>query len=42
MVDPRQKGAEGERQVYKMLNEIIVEVMVAMGFPAEELSLIHI
>lgn len=38
MVDPRQKGAEGERQVYKMLNEIIVEVMVAMGFPAEEVE----
>jgi len=36
--NPRQKGAEGERQVYKMLNGIIVEVMTAMGFPAEEVE----
>lgn len=38
MVDPRQKGAEGERQVYKMLNEIIVEVMTGLAYPPEEVA----
>lgn len=38
MVNPRTKGAEGERQVYKMLNGIIVEVMTALAFPAEEIE----
>jgi hypothetical protein len=37
-IDVRQKGAEGERQVYKMLNDIIVEVMAAMAFPAEDIE----
>jgi hypothetical protein len=38
MVNPRTKGAEGERQVYKMLNDIIVEVMTGMAFPSEEIE----
>lgn len=38
MVNPRTKGAEGERQVYKMLNDIIVKVMTAMAFPTEEVE----
>jgi hypothetical protein len=38
MVNPRTKGADGERQVYKMLNDIIVKVMSAMAFPAEDIE----
>ncbi len=38
MVNPRTKGAEGERQVYKMLNAIIVEVMTGLAFPPEEIE----
>lgn len=38
MLDVRAKGAEGERQVYKMLNDIIVDVMVAMAFPPEDIE----
>jgi len=38
VVDPRQKGAEGERQVYKMLNDIIVEVMTGLAYPPEEIE----
>ncbi len=37
-IDPRTKGAEGERQVYKMLNDIIVGVMLALEFPADEVE----
>lgn len=36
--NPRTKGAEGERQVYKMLNDIIVEVMTELSFPPEEVE----
>jgi hypothetical protein len=38
VVNPRTKGAEGERQVYKMLNQIIVEVMTGLAYPAEEIE----
>ncbi len=38
MVDPRQKGAEGERQVNKMHNDIIVSVMASLAFPPEEVA----
>lgn len=38
MVNIRQKGAEGERQVYKMLNDIIVEVMRAANYPDDEIA----
>src|SRR5690349_15692057 len=37
-INVRQKGAEGERQVYKMLNSIIVEVMTSLAYPAEEIE----
>lgn len=37
-IDVRQKGAEGERQVYKMLNDVIAEVLTANGFPPEEIE----
>lgn len=37
-VNPRTKGAEGERQVYKMLNDIIVEVMTGLAYPADEVE----
>jgi len=37
-IDVRQKGAEGEREVAKILNAIIGEVMVAMAYPAEQVA----
>ena len=37
-INPRTKGAEGERQVYKMLNQIIVEVMTGLAFPPDEIE----
>jgi hypothetical protein len=37
-IDPRTKGAEGERQVYKMLNDIIVAVMTGLAYPPEEVE----
>lgn len=37
-IDVRQKGAEGEREVAKILNAIIVEVMTAMAYPAEQVE----
>lgn len=37
-IDIRQKGAEGEREVCKMLNSIIVEVMTSCGFPADSIA----
>jgi hypothetical protein len=38
VIDVRQKGASGEREVAKILNSIIVEVMTAMAFPAEQIE----
>ena len=37
-INIRQKGANGEREVAKMLNNIIAGVMVEMGFPAEQVE----
>jgi hypothetical protein len=37
-INIRQKGAEGEREVYKMLNPIIGEVAAAMGLPPEQIE----
>lgn len=37
-INVRQKGAEGEREVYRMLNTIIAGVMTDMDFPAEEIE----
>src|SRR3546814_5598290 len=37
-IDVRQKGAEGERQVIKMLTPIIQQVMRDMDFPAEKVD----
>lgn len=37
-IDVRQKGAEGERQVIKMLTPIIIQVMTEMEFPSEEIE----
>lgn len=34
-INIRTKGAVGEREVADMLNAIVTEVMVAMGYPAE-------
>lgn len=38
MINIRQKGAEGEREVYKALNPIIQRVMLELGFPAAEVN----
>ncbi len=37
-IDVRQKGAEGERQVIKMLTPIITQVMTEMEFPQEKID----
>lgn len=37
-INVRTKGAQGEREVAAMLNGIIVEVMTAMAFPAEQIT----
>jgi hypothetical protein len=37
-IDVRQKGAEGERQVIKMLTPIIIQVMTEMEFPQEKID----
>lgn len=37
-IDVRQKGAEGERQVIKMLTPIIQEVMREMEYPQEKID----
>ncbi len=37
-INIRQKGAEGEREVAKMLNAIIVEVATALGHPPEQVE----
>lgn len=37
-INPRTKGAEGEREIAKLLNGIIVEVMTAMAFSAEDIT----
>jgi len=37
-INIRQKGAEGEREVAKLLTPIITEVMTAMAFPAAEIE----
>lgn len=37
-IDVRQKGAEGERQVIKMLTPIIIDVMTTMEFPREKID----
>lgn len=38
MINIRQKGAEGEREVYKALNPIVQRVMQRLGFPAEQVA----
>lgn len=38
MINVRQKGAEGEREVYKAMNPIIQKVMRELGFPAEHVA----
>jgi hypothetical protein len=38
-INPRTKGAEGEREVARLLNSILVEVMTAMAFPADQIEL---
>lgn len=38
MVNIRQKGAEGERQVIKMLTPLVVSVMTDMGAPKEQIE----
>lgn len=38
MINIRQKGAEGERQIYKALNPIIQKVMKEMNFPDEQVE----
>lgn len=35
MINVRQKGAEGERQIYKALNPIIQKVMRELNFPED-------
>lgn len=37
-INIRTKGADGEREACKLLNGIIVEVMTAMGCPAEQIE----
>jgi hypothetical protein len=37
-IDVRQKGAEGERQVIKMLTPIVIQVMQEMEFPTEKIQ----
>lgn len=37
-INPRTKGAGGEREVATMLNVIIVQVMTSMGFPPEQIA----
>ena len=37
-IDVRQKGAEGERQVIKMLTPIIIAVMQEMEFPQDKID----
>jgi len=38
VIDVRAKGAEGERQVIKMLTPIIIQVMTEMEFPQEKID----
>jgi hypothetical protein len=37
-INIRQKGAEGEREIYKALNPIIQKVMRELDFPAEQVA----
>jgi len=37
-INPRTKGASGEREVADMLNGIIVKVMTAMAYPPEQVA----
>lgn len=37
-IDVRAKGAEGEREVARILNGIIVQVMTGMAFPPEQIE----
>ena len=37
-INVRTKGAEGERQVIKLLTPIVVDVMVALAFPPEQIE----
>jgi hypothetical protein len=37
-INVRQKGAEGERQAYKMMNEIVCAVMQELEFPADQIE----
>lgn len=38
-INIRQKGAEGEREIYKALNPLIQKVMRDMGFPEDQVKL---
>ena len=37
MINIRQKGANGEREICKALNDILIQVMTEMQFPQEEI-----
>jgi hypothetical protein len=37
-LNPRTKGASGEREVATMLNQIIVQVMTGMAYPPEQIA----
>lgn len=37
-INIRQKGANGEREVAKILNAIVCDVMQSMGYPAEQVQ----
>lgn len=38
MINIRQKGAEGEREIYRALNPIVQRVMRELGFPEAEVA----
>lgn len=37
MINIRQKGAEGEREICRMLNPIVQKVMIRLNFPEEQI-----
>lgn len=40
-INVRTKGAEGEREVCKIMNEIVCDVMRQLGFPPEQIAMAH-
>lgn len=38
-INIRQKGAEGEREIVKMLTPIVIEVMTSLDFPADRIEI---